>query len=161
MLELRGWRAAGFRLDRRCGSKALRLGFDQLLQPFHIGGAASSPRIVSPATDVFFAIDFLAGGHLIGIAASMFDERLSLPLRSLSLFHALPATLLFLLSMFGYDKRRFRLSNSVSVGSFVDYLQCGGPKKNIKCGRVGSCDFLLKPKRAVMRLLPGLNQKHR
>jgi hypothetical protein len=57
---------------------------------------ASMPAVGVLALELGWAIDFLAGGRLIGIAAYMFDEKLSLPPRSLSLFHlALPPTLLF------------------------------------------------------------------
>jgi hypothetical protein len=56
---------------------------------------ASMPAVGVLALELGWAIDFLAGGRLIGIAAYMFDK-LSLPPRSLSLFHlALPPTLLF------------------------------------------------------------------
>jgi hypothetical protein len=58
--------------------------------------------------EMVWATDFLAGGHLIGGTAYMFDSHLPLYLRGLSLFHlALPPTLLFLLYRLGYDVRAF------------------------------------------------------
>jgi hypothetical protein len=51
-------------------------------------------------------LDFLVGGRLTGLAAYMFDRRMPLHLRSLSLFHvALPPLLLWLLRRLGYDRR--------------------------------------------------------
>lgn len=50
----------------------------------------------------------LVGVKLLGMTAYMFDERRSLFLRGLSLFHGwLPFLLLFLVKRLGYDKRAF------------------------------------------------------
>ncbi len=50
----------------------------------------------------------LFGVKLLGMTAYMFDERRSLFLRGLSLFHGwLPFLLLFLVKRLGYDKRAF------------------------------------------------------
>lgn len=67
---------------------------------------ASMPAVGVLPLELAWAIDFLSGGRLIGLAAYMFDPKLPLYLRSLSTFHlALPPTLLFLLSRLGYDDR--------------------------------------------------------
>ena len=67
---------------------------------------ASMPAVGVLPLELAWTIDFLARGRLIGLAAYMFDPKLPLYLRSLSLFHlALPPTLLFLLYRFGYDER--------------------------------------------------------
>ena len=57
--------------------------------------------------ECLWIIDFITGGHAIGIAAYMFGtEGHPLYLRALSLFHfALPPVLIFMLIRFGYDKR--------------------------------------------------------
>lgn len=60
---------------------------------------------------IVWVVDFaagLAGVNLLGMTAYMFDERRSLFLRGLSLFHGwLPFLLLFLVKRLGYDKRAF------------------------------------------------------
>lgn len=67
---------------------------------------ASMPAVGVLPLELAWTIDFLTGGRLIGLAAYMFDPKLPLFLRSLSVFHlALPPTLLFLLSRVGYDER--------------------------------------------------------
>ena len=66
---------------------------------------ASMPAVGVLALELAWTIDFLSGGRLIGLAAYMFDSKLPLYLRGLSLFHlALPPTLLFLLYRLGYDQ---------------------------------------------------------
>jgi hypothetical protein len=95
---------------------------------------ASIPAVGVLALELGWAIDFLAGGRLIGLAAYMFDKRLSLPLRSLSLFHlALPPTLLFLLSMFGYDKRAFVFQTLLTWVVLLISYNATDPEKNINC----------------------------
>jgi hypothetical protein len=67
---------------------------------------ASMAAVGVLALELAWTIDFLVGGRLIGIAAYMYDPKLPLYLRALSLFHvALPPTLLFLLYRLGYDQR--------------------------------------------------------
>lgn len=67
---------------------------------------ASMPAVGVLPLEIAWTIDLLAGGRLIGLAAYMFDSKLPLYLRSLSMFHlALPPTLLYLLSRVGYDER--------------------------------------------------------
>lgn len=60
---------------------------------------------------LIWVLDFAAGligVNLLGMTAYMFDERRSLFLRGLSLFHGwLPFLLLFLVKRLGYDKRAF------------------------------------------------------
>jgi hypothetical protein len=67
---------------------------------------ASMPAVGVLALELAWTIDFLTGGRIIGLAAYMFDTKLPLYLRALSLFHlALPPTLVFLLYRLGYDRR--------------------------------------------------------
>jgi hypothetical protein len=67
---------------------------------------ASMPAVGVLPLELAWTIDFLTGGRVIGLAGYMFDPKLSLYLRGLSLFHlALPPTLLFLLYELGYDRR--------------------------------------------------------
>lgn len=55
---------------------------------------------------VDFLIGLVAGSSVIGLSAYMFDSKISLPIRALSLFHLfLPPLLVWLLYRLGYDKR--------------------------------------------------------
>jgi hypothetical protein len=55
---------------------------------------------------VDFIIGLIARSSVIGLSAYMFDSKISLPIRALSLFHiVLPALLVWLLHRFGYDTR--------------------------------------------------------
>jgi len=53
-----------------------------------------------------FAIGLIAGHPVIGLSAYMFDSKISLPVRALSLFHIfMPLVLVWLLHRFGYNPR--------------------------------------------------------
>ena len=53
-----------------------------------------------------FVIGLIAGSSVIGLSAYMFDSKISLPVRALSLFHVvLPLLLVWLLYRFRYDTR--------------------------------------------------------
>jgi len=53
-----------------------------------------------------FVIGLIAGSSYIGLSAYMFDAKISLPIRALSLFHIfLPVILVWLLYRFRYDTR--------------------------------------------------------
>jgi hypothetical protein len=55
-----------------------------------------------------FLIGLFAGSSVIGLSAYMFDSKISLPIRALSLFHiVMPVILVWLLHRFGYDTRAF------------------------------------------------------
>lgn len=55
---------------------------------------------------VDFVIGLIKGSSVIGLSAYMFDSKISLPIRGLSLFHiVLPVLLVSLLYRFGYDTR--------------------------------------------------------
>ena len=55
---------------------------------------------------VDFVIELIAGSSVIGLSAYMFDSKISLPVRALSLFHIfLPVILVWLLYRFHYDTR--------------------------------------------------------
>jgi hypothetical protein len=84
------------------------------------------------AIEIAWTIDFLGGGRPLGLAAYMFDRKLPLYLRCLSLFHlALPPTLLFLLYRFGYDERALALQTLLTLVVLgVTYLVTN-PEKNI------------------------------
>jgi hypothetical protein len=69
--------------------------------------------------DIAWTIDFIFGGHIIGLAAYMCDSKLPLYLRGVSLFHiALPV------SRLGYDKRAL---------VYQTLLTLGGPDRHL-CG---------------------------
>jgi hypothetical protein len=55
---------------------------------------------------VDFVVGLIAGSSLIGLSAYMFDSKIALSIRALSLFHiVLPGILVWLLYRFGYDTR--------------------------------------------------------
>jgi hypothetical protein len=67
---------------------------------------ASMPAVGVMPLELAWTADLLAGGHLLGLAAYMFDAKLPAYLRALSLFHLfLPPTLVYLLWRLGYDHR--------------------------------------------------------
>lgn len=76
--------------------------------------------------------DFVTGGRLIGLAGYMFDRKLSLGLRALSLFHvALPPTLVWLLRKLGYDRRALAIQCGVTWTVLPVAYAFTDPKKNI------------------------------
>ena len=82
--------------------------------------------------ELAWTIDFLVGGRFIGIAAYMYDSKLPLYLRSLSLFHlALPPTLLFLLYRFGYDRRALIYQTLLTWVVLIVTYVATDPEKNI------------------------------
>jgi hypothetical protein len=82
--------------------------------------------------ELAWTIDFVLAGRFIGLAAYMFDSKLPLYLRGLSLFHlALPPTLLFLLYRLGYDERALIYQTLLTwVALIITYLATD-PEKNI------------------------------
>ena len=106
---------------------------------FTLAALLSSNRLLASmaavgvlALELAWTIDFLFGGRLIGLSAYMFDSKLPLYLRGISLFHlALPPTLLFLLYRFGYDQRALMYQTLLTwVVLIVTYLATD-PEKNI------------------------------
>jgi hypothetical protein len=80
---------------------------------------ASMPAVGVLALELAWTADFLTGGRIIGLAAYMFDPKLPLYLRALSLFHlALPPTLVFLLYWLGYDRRALIYQTLLTWGHF-------------------------------------------
>jgi hypothetical protein len=78
----------------------------------------SSVGILLPQT--LWVLDFLAravaGVHLTGMTAYMFDPALPLFVRGLSTFHGwLPFALVYLLSRVGYDRRAYRAQAGLAV----------------------------------------------
>ena len=76
--------------------------------------------------------DFIGGGRLTGLAGYMFDRKLPLGLRALSLFHvALPPTLLWLLRKFGYDRRALAIQCGITWTVLPLTYALTDPAKNI------------------------------
>ena len=68
----------------------------------------------------------------MGLAGYMFDRRLPLWLRGLSLFHAaLPPTLIWLLRKFGYDRRAFCIQCGITWTVLPLTYALTDPEKNI------------------------------
>lgn len=67
---------------------------------------ASMPAIGVLPLELAWTVDFLCRGRLLRITGYMFNRRLPLWIRAVSLFHlALPPTLIWFLYSFGYDAR--------------------------------------------------------
>ena len=67
---------------------------------------ALSVLVLESVWIVDFIIGLVAGSSVIGLSAYMFDSKISLPIRALSLFHiVLPLLLVWLLYRFRYDTR--------------------------------------------------------
>lgn len=82
--------------------------------------------------EIAWNADFVGGGRLAGLAGYMFDRKLPLGLRALSLFHvALPPTLLWLLRKFGYDARAFAIQCGVTWTVLPLTYALTDPAKNI------------------------------
>jgi hypothetical protein len=79
-----------------------------------------------------WTIDFLLAGRAIGLAAYMFDAKLPLYLRGISLFHlALPPTLLFLVYRLGYDPRALIYQTLLTWAVLIVSYLATDPEKNI------------------------------
>jgi hypothetical protein len=110
---------------------------------------ASMPAVGVLPLELAWTADFLARGRLIGLAAYMFDPKLPLYLRSLSIFHlALPPTLLFLLYRLGYDERALFYQTMLTWIVLVVTYVATDPKQNI--------NWVFGPGRKPQRLLPPL-----
>ena len=110
---------------------------------------ASMPAVGVLPLELAWTIDFLAGGRVIGLAAYMFDAKLPLYLRSLSLFHlALPPTLLFLLYRFGYDERALVYQTLLTWVVLVITYVATNPEQNI--------NWVFGPGSKPQQLLPPL-----
>jgi hypothetical protein len=110
---------------------------------------ASMPAIGVLPLELAWTIDFLAGGRLIGLAGYMFDAKLPLYLRSLSLFHlALPPTLIFLLYRFGYDERALVYQTLLTWVVLVITYVATNPEQNI--------NWVFGPGSKPQQLLPPL-----
>lgn len=67
---------------------------------------ALSVLVLESVWIIDFIIGLFAGSSVIGLSAYMFDSKISLPIRALSLFHVfLPLLLVWLLYRFRYDTR--------------------------------------------------------
>lgn len=81
---------------------------------------ASMPAVGVLPLELAWTIDFLTGGRLLGLAGYMFDPKLPLYLRGLSLFHlALPPTLVFALYRLGYDRRALLFQTLVTWAALL------------------------------------------
>lgn len=71
---------------------------------------ASMPAIGVLPLEIAWTLDFVSGGRLFRLTGYMFNARIPLWIRGLSLFHlALPPTLIWFLFTFGYDARALGL----------------------------------------------------
>jgi hypothetical protein len=74
----------------------------------------------------------LTGGRPLGLAAYMFDKKLPLSRRLLSLFHvALPPTLIWMLRKSGYDRRALPLQTALTLIVLPLTYALTDPERNI------------------------------
>jgi hypothetical protein len=84
----------------------------------------SSQAVSSILVDLVWAIDatwkIIVKHHLIGGTEYLFDARVALWIRLLSLFHVvLPPLLLWVLSRTGYDRRAWSLQSAIALVAYV------------------------------------------
>jgi hypothetical protein len=93
---------------------------------------ASMPAVGVLPLEIAWNVDFLSRGRLLGLAGYMFDRRLPLGLRALSLFHvALPPTLLWMMRRFGYDPRALPAQIALTWAALSASYALTRPDENI------------------------------
>ncbi|WP_205790315.1 hypothetical protein [Microvirga makkahensis] len=93
---------------------------------------ASMPAVGVLCLEFAWNADFLTRGRLLGLAGYMFDRRMPLGLRALSLFHvALPPTLLWMLRRFGYDPRALPAQTALTWATLSASYILTKPEENI------------------------------
>ena len=93
---------------------------------------ASIAAVAVLPLEIAWNADVLTGGRLTGLAGYMFDRKLPLWLRALSLFHvALPPTLLWQLRKFGYDRRALAIQCGITWTVLPLTYALTDPAKNI------------------------------
>lgn len=92
---------------------------------------ASMPAVGILLPQALWMIDFLAelvGLRILSMTAYMFDERLPLYVRGISLFHFwLPLLLVWLVMRLGYDKRAFKYWTVFAIGLLIICYQMPAP----------------------------------
>lgn len=110
---------------------------------------ASMPAVGVLPLEFAWNVDFASGGRLLGLAGYMFDRRLPLGLRALSLFHvALPPTLLWMMRRFGYDPRALPAQTALTWAALSASYALTGPEENI--------NWVFGPGRKRQRTIPPL-----
>lgn len=97
--------------------------------------------------EIVWTVDFFTGGH-IGLAAYMFDTRIPLTLRAMSLYHLFfPAVVIWMMVRQGYDSRAFLLQTLVAWVVLPASFLIGTPEENINWvyGPVGAPQWLTSP----------------
>jgi hypothetical protein len=93
---------------------------------------ASMPAVGVLPLELAWNVDLVSRGRACGLAAYMFDRRLPLGLRALSLFHvALLPTLLWMLRRFGYDRRALPLQTALTWAALSASYGLTKPEENI------------------------------
>lgn len=82
--------------------------------------------------EIMWMIAFLSGGAFFHMADYMFDPKLPLYLRGLSLFHfPMPAIIIFVLIRFGYDKRALLAQALLTSTIIIATYALSKPEDNI------------------------------
>ena len=93
---------------------------------------ASMPAIGVLPLEIAWTVDLLFGGRLLRITNYMFDRRLPLWIRGISLFHlVLPPTLIWFLYNFGYDPRALWFQIALTWVVLALCYALTPPKENI------------------------------
>jgi hypothetical protein len=99
--------------------------------------------------EIAWTVDFLSGGRLLGLASYMFDAKLPLYLRGLSLFHiAVPPVLVLMLYHYGYDPRALVWQICLTCAAVAIAYALTDPDKNI--------NWVFGPGREPQHLIPPL-----
>jgi len=110
---------------------------------------ASMPAVGVLPLELAWNVDFASGGRMLGLAGYMFDRRLPLGLRALSLFHvALPPTLLWMMRRFGYDPRALPAQTLLTWTALSASYALTRPEDNI--------NWVFGPGRKPQRTIPPL-----
>ncbi len=97
--------------------------------------------------EIVWTVDFFTGGH-IGLAAYMFDTRLPLLLRAMSLFHLFfPAIVIWMLVRQGYDTRAYWAQTALALVVLSASFFIGTPEENINWvyGPMGAPQWITSP----------------
>ncbi len=97
--------------------------------------------------EIVWTVDFFTGGH-IGLAAYMFDTRLPLLLRAMSLFHLFfPAIVIWMLVRQGYDSRAYWAQTALAQVVLPASFFIGTPEENINWvyGPMGAPQWITSP----------------
>lgn len=103
-----------------------------LEDPLLVSMMALSVLLLELVWNVDFWVRLATGKSLIALSAYMFDPKIPLFIRALSLFHvALPILLVWLLARLGYERRAFFWQTILAIVVLPLSYLCTNPRENI------------------------------